>query len=157
VFVYVFNNSFTFHIIQLSLSLYILAQVCVCCALGRPSNPITSRRGGGEPYIWWYCSQARAAHSSQRDEERSRAKVVGFVFSSFYDGCVVMLSFVRNHPSVMLLSVLSLSRVFSVVRFWHTHSLLFRRIYFKYTIEMYLMFYRYLKTMISSFCQVRYF
>lgn len=122
VFVYVFNNSFTipvsFHRIQLSLSLcIILAQVCVLCSWSSLESNY-KLEGGGSP-IWWYCSQARASHSSQRDEERSRAKVVGFVFSSFCDGCVVAVVFCSQSP-IRDVAVGSLSRLFSVVRFWHT-------------------------------------
>lgn len=74
------------------------------------------------------------AHREMKKDLEQKSLGLFFLLSVMV--VLLLLSFVRNHPSVMLLSVLSLSRLFS--RAVLTHSLLFRRIYFKYMIEMYI-------------------
>lgn len=80
----------------------------MCCALGRPSNPITSWRGGGALYddIVHRREHLTAHREMKKDLEQ---KSLGLFFLLSVMVVLLLLSFVRNHPSVMLLSVLSLA------------------------------------------------
>lgn len=134
VFVYVFNNSFTipvsFHRIQLSLSLcIILAQVCVLCSWSSLESNY-KLEGGGEPYMMILFTGERISQLTERWRKiSSKSRWVCFFFFLWWLCCCCCLLFAITHPWCA-----SLSRLFS--RAVLTHSLLFRRIYFKYTIEM---------------------
>lgn len=111
VFVYVFNNSFTipvsFHRIQLSLSLcIILAQVCVLCSWSSLESNYKLEGGGGALYddIVHRREHLTAHREMKKDLEQ---KSLGLFFLLSVMVVLLLLSFVRNHPSVMCLSLAS--------------------------------------------------